>query len=53
MKIQEFCSKIRDDKNGMFQTLRRLQKIETRILLDDGLEWDPWSCVATTEPASA
>jgi hypothetical protein len=57
MKIQEFCSKIREDRNDLFQALRGLQKIETRVLLDDGedaLSWDPWSRIVTPpQPVSA
>jgi hypothetical protein len=53
MKIQEFCSKIREDKNDLFQALRGLRKIETRVLLDDGedaLSWDPWTRMVSPEP---
>lgn len=55
MKIQDFCSKIRDDKNGIFQALRGLQKIDTQTLLDDGdiISWEPWARLALPEPVSA
>lgn len=55
MKIQEFCSKIRDEKGSLFQAFRGLQKIDTHILLDDGdsVTWDPWADLAAAEPLSA
>jgi hypothetical protein len=55
MKIQEFCSKIREDKEGVFRTLRALRKIDVQTLLDDGGDgtWDPWTCVSTPGPVTA
>jgi len=56
MKIQDFCSKIRGEKNGLFKALRELQKIETQTLLDDGdtVSWDPWTPnVVSPQPVSA
>ena len=48
MKIEEFCSKMRDEKDGVFGALGKLREFDAQALFSEpsSLSWNPWASIS-------